>query len=73
MRKVYRKLTVDQKERGVVFSSCLSAHTTEMPDDRIHEVYTTDEDLEDRITRLLDDSFFNASPGYKYNIVRRGN
>ena len=72
MRKIYRKLTAEQKGRGVVFSSCLSEHTQEMEEDRVHEVFLTDEDREDQITRFLDDTFFNASH-YKYNIVRRGN
>jgi len=71
MRKIYRKLLKEQVARGVVFSSCLSKHTTEMSDDRIHEVFSTDEDRESRTARLLDDKFFDAST-FKYNIVRRG-
>ena len=73
MTKIYRKLTADQKARGVIFSSCLSKNRQEGEDDKVHEVFNTAsyDDREDTISRLLDDKFFNASH-YKYNIVRRG-
>lgn len=64
MRKVYKKLTVDQKARGVIFSSELKGGNT------IHEVLKDDEDKDRTIERLLDDSFFDNSP-YKYNEIRR--
>lgn len=72
MRKIYRKLTADQKVRGVIFSSCLSENRQERGF-RVHEVFNTDsnDDRDLKIARLLDDKFFNAS-NYKYNIVRRG-
>lgn len=69
MRKLYKQLTKEQIERGVVFSSCLSTSNFEQSTDTIHEVLATDEDRNTVISRLLDDSFFNASP-YNYNIVR---
>jgi hypothetical protein len=68
MTKKYRKLTKEQKERGVIFSSQLQ------PNGTIHEV--TKENLyqcsegTDKITLLLDDKFFNNSP-YKFNEIRR--
>jgi len=67
MRKVYKELTAEQKERGVIFSSQL------MPNGSLHEVNVNDEDFSDRqeeIERLLNDKFFNNSP-YKYNLIRR--
>ena len=70
MRKIYRKLTKDQKERGVIFSSTLSKATTELSGDTIHEVFATDTDKWATIERLKDDSFFNGSP-WKYNIIRQ--
>lgn len=70
MRKIYRKLTKDQKERGVIFSSTLSKATTELAGDTIHEVFATDKDKWITIERLKDDSFFNNSP-WKYNIIRQ--
>ena len=71
MRKIYRKLTADQKARGVTFSSCLSRYTQETTNDIRHEVFKTEADAPDTIARLLNDKFFNAS-NYLYNIVRRG-
>lgn len=73
MRKVYRKLSEEQKQRGVIFSSQL------YPSDTVHEV--TNENINDvseyarskglnKISLLLDDKFFNGSD-YKYNLIRR--
>lgn len=70
MIKVYKKLTKDQKDRGVVFSSTLSKYRTETTADTIHEVFNDTEDKDAVMSRLLDDKFFNGSP-WKYNIVRR--
>ena len=70
MRKIYKSLTKDQKERGVIFSSTLSKATTELIGDTIHEVLATDPDKYAIIERLKDDSFFNGSP-WKYNIIRQ--
>lgn len=69
MRKVYRKLTKDQKERGVIFSSTLSRHTFECVDNYTYEVFADDPDKYEKISRLKDDKFFNNSP-WKYNIIR---
>lgn len=68
MRKVYKELTQDQKERGVIFSSQLQ------PSGTIHEV--TKENLyqcskgTNKIDLLLDDKFFNNSH-YKFNEIRK--
>ena len=70
MRKIYRPLTKDQKERGVIFSSTLSKARTELVGDTIHEVFETDTDKYATIEHLKDDSFFNGSP-WKYNIIRQ--
>tara|TARA_R100001086_G_C11802431_1_gene249237 strand:+ start:686 stop:880 length:195 start_codon:yes stop_codon:yes gene_type:complete len=64
MRKVYKKLTKEQKDKGVIFSSELIGSET------IHEVKETDDNQELTIRRLLDDSFFNKSP-YSHNEVRK--
>ena len=70
MKKIYKKLTKDQKERGVIFSSCLSKAREELENDYRHEVKKGQEDATEVIDRLLDDRFFNESH-FKYNIVRR--
>jgi len=69
MKKKYRKLTKEQIERGIVFSSCLSENDSEI-NNTVHEVHRDDEEREEKIRRLLDDSFFNNSY-FNYNIVRR--
>lgn len=63
MRKKYLKLTDEQKQRGVIFSSRL------VPSTIIHEVTDTGREGRKTIERLLDDKFFNNSP-YKYNEIR---
>lgn len=70
MKKVYKNLTDDQIKRGVVFSSCLSVARTEQENDTIHEVLKGQENANETINRLLNDSFFNKSP-YNFNIVRQ--
>ena len=67
MKKLYRKLTKEQKERNVIFSSCLSTDKTETG--TIHEVFADDADRWTKIDRLLDDKFFKRSH-FKYNIMR---
>lgn len=69
MKKIRKKLTQDQRARGVIFSSTLSYDTTEHIEDTRHEVFQDDADKYEKIERLLDDKFFNKSP-WKYNIVR---
>lgn len=68
MEKIYRKLTKEQKERGVIFSSTFSNYTTEMFEDKTHEVFKTDNDIDDHIERLRHDKFFNDYK--KYHIIR---
>jgi len=69
MKKIYRKLTQDQIDRGVVFSSTLSKMKIEQPGDTIHEVTKDTYDKDRHIANLKDDSFFNDS-SWKYNIIR---
>jgi hypothetical protein len=74
MRKVYKKLTHEQKKRGVCFSSTLSVCRTEQKGDTIHEIignYPLSEEQKEEVSRLLDDSFFNSSH-FRFNIVRKG-
>lgn len=70
MRKIYKNLTQEQKQRGVIFTSTLSTETTEQHDDKTHEVFNTDEDRHEKIERLKDDDFFNPSH-WNYNIIRQ--
>lgn len=72
MKKIYKKLTDDQKKRGVVFSSTLSEHTIEQPEDLTHEIFADEDDNEKerRKKNLLNDSFFDESP-WRFNIIRR--
>ena len=69
MIKVYKKLTEEQKKRGVIFSSCLSVGRTETTEDTKHEVLNDNENKNDIIARLKDDKFFNSSP-WNFNIIR---
>ena len=61
-------LSKEQKERGVIFSSTFSNYTTEMFEDKTHEVFKTDDDRNEHIERLRHDKFFNDYK--KYNIIR---
>lgn len=71
MQKVYRTLTADQRKRGVIFSSTLSAMKIEQTGDTIHEVYESDIEKFTTIENLKNDSFFDGNPcGWKYNIIR---
>ena len=69
MIKVHRKLTKDQIERGVIFSSCLSGTKTQIEDGMMHEVLKDADDIPETIRRLKDDKFFNNSQ-WSYNIIR---
>ena len=69
MRKIYKDLTKDQKERGIIFSSTLSRYTTELTTDVMHEVHKDDPDKWTKIDNLKNDKFFRDSP-WKYNIIR---
>lgn len=73
MKKIYRKLTQEQKNKGVVFSSTLTYEdkNEDREDLTTHEVTRdmTPEEQSRKIKLLRDDSFFNSSP-YKYNVIR---
>lgn len=65
MKKIYKNLTKDQIERGVVFSSQLIGFKGE-ENGVVHEVLATD-----RLTNidlLKKDSFFDGI--YEYNLIR---
>ena len=70
MTKVYKKLTKEQKTRGVIFSSTLSVDRIERLEDTMHEVFFNDKDQDVKISRLLNDSFFIGSH-FIYNIIRK--
>ena len=72
IKKIYKNLTKEQKENGIIFTSTLSKYTTEQPGDLTHCVYANLERKEQEriIKNLKDDSFFNDSP-WNYNIIRR--
>lgn len=67
MRKRQKYLTVDQKDRGIIFSSELKNNNGE--GSKIHEVHKDDEDKDKIIERLEDDSFFDNSH-WDYNEIR---
>jgi len=70
MQKIYRKLTKNQIERGIIFTSCLSeTKSDEYGDATIHEVFKDADDIPETIRRLKDDKFFNNSQ-WSYNIIR---
>lgn len=74
MRKVYRKLTKEQKDRGIIFSSEL-VKTPEQERGDEHEVYEAknpeeEKENEEKVARLKDDKMFRD--GYfNYNIIRQ--
>ena len=72
MKKIYKKLTKEQLDRNVIFSSTFSKHRTEQSDDTCHEL-TGEWNAENERSEglLLDDTFFNSCESYNFNIVRR--
>jgi hypothetical protein len=71
MKKIYRPLTLEQRNRGVIFSSTLSSKKLEQSGDTIHEVYKDDAYKETEIENLKNDRFFDDNPcGWRYNIIR---
>jgi len=70
VKKIYKKLTDEQRKNNIIFSSCLSTSRNELENDIIHEVKANDGDKWETIKRLLDDSFFNKS-SFKHNIIRQ--
>ena len=69
MKKVYKKLSEEDKKRGIIFKSTLSVNRFEGVNDYTHDVFNTDEDKNEQIRRLKDDKFFNKSH-FKFNIIR---
>ena len=70
MKKIYRKLLQEQRDRGVYFSSTLSKTKEEDGSSDRHEIMHGDPDAERRIALLKNDKFFEDSP-WKYNIIRQ--
>ena len=70
MKNKYLKLTKDQKERGVIFSSQLKDSTGKFANGVIHEVFSNDENKDEKISRLSDSSFFKGSP-WNVNEIRK--
>jgi hypothetical protein len=75
MKKVFLKLTKDQRERKVYFSSTLSAAKFETADATRHEITSDDylidwKEAEKKEERLRNDKFFNNSH-FKFNIIRQ--
>lgn len=54
----YLKLTKEQKERGVIYSSCLYVTNKPGYDTTLHEVFADDPDKWRKIDNLTDTSFF---------------
>ncbi len=86
VKKVYKNLSNEQRDKGVIFSSCLSEYPYEVENCTVHEVKKiNEENYKDKptyelikeideqkriIQRLKDDAFFNNSP-FKFNIIRK--
>ena len=70
MKKIHKKLTEEQINRGIIFSSCLSEFRTEQTNDTIHELTGKEEDYQVQLIRLYDDTFFNKSH-WNFNILRQ--
>ena len=67
------KLTKEQKERGVIFSSQIVNYTINNPG-KIHEVYADQEDKWEVIERLKDVKFFKSMAmdcGYSCELIER--
>lgn len=85
IKKIYKKLSQEQRAKGIIFTSTLSKYTTEQTEDTTHEVFKLkakdltkgtayeeiqkNEEIRETINRLKDDKFFNKSH-FKYNIIR---
>tara|TARA_R100000935_G_C2784326_1_gene143121 strand:+ start:490 stop:720 length:231 start_codon:yes stop_codon:yes gene_type:complete len=72
--KIYLKLTKQQKENKILFSSTLSKYRFERIVDKTHELTEqlfdkNETEFERREKLLRDSSFFNNSH-FKYNIIR---
>jgi hypothetical protein len=69
MRTIKKKLSKEQIERGIIYTSTLSTEKNESLSDTIHEIYEGDNYKNEKMRRLEDTKFFKNSP-FKYNIVR---
>jgi hypothetical protein len=69
MKKIYKKLSKERREKGIMFTSTLSNSKTEQEEDSVAIVYAKDDEIEERIRRLKNDKFFDESP-WEYNIIR---
>ena len=68
------KLTKDQRERGVIYSSQLVNHSIEDDKAIIHEVFRDQEDKWEVIARLKDVSFFKTMArelGWRVEHIQR--
>ena len=70
MKKVNKKLTKDQKSKGIIFTSTLSEYRFETTKDTTYEVFSSDSDKWDKIDELKDDKSFDNSH-FNFNIIRQ--
>ena len=69
VRILRKKLSKEQVEKGIIYTSTLSTSRNELQDDTVHEIYKDDEDITETKNRLEDTKFFNNSH-YNFNIIR---
>jgi len=69
MKDIKKKLSKEQINKGIIFTSTLSKYRNEQEEDTVHSVYDNQEDKNEIITRLSDTTFFINSP-YNFNIIR---
>ena len=72
---IHRKLTADQKRRGVIFSSQLLKIVNHYDTDlkghgKVHEVKGNDPNAQGKIANLKDTTFFAQDSQYRFNIIR---
>ena len=68
MRKKYLKLLKEQKERGVIFSSQFISSV--YGNGTLHEIFKDDDNKDEKIRRLKNDSFFDNS-FFEYNLIQQ--
>ena len=69
MKKIWRRITKEQKKKSIVFSATPSNHFVETKKDTTYEVFNDDEDMNEKIEKLLSDKF-NKDTTWKHNIIR---
>ena len=69
MRTIRKKLSKDQIEEGIIYTSALSTERYELSTCTVHKVYDTNEDKYEKIERLENSKFFKNSH-YRFNIIR---